>query len=82
MFSDILFIFIPIASRILHIVLTSLISGIFSIVDMPLTNIVAGSIATAAFFAPLIVTSPFNFVFPFYYYFFQCDSPMYLLFVL
>lgn len=39
------------------------------------TNIVAGSIATAAFFAPLIVTSPFNFVFPIYYYFFQCNSP-------
>ena len=46
-------------------ILTSLIFGKFSIVQIPFTNKVAGNIATAAFFAPLIVTSPFRRVPPF-----------------
>ena len=52
--------FAPSASNILHDNLTSLIFGRLSIVQMPSIKRVAGKIATAAFFAPLIVTSPFN----------------------
>ena len=46
-------------------ILTSLIFGRLSIVQTPLINKVAGNIATAAFLAPLIVTSPFRRVPPF-----------------
>ena len=38
--------------------------GILFIVQIPFINKVAGSIATAAFFAPLISTSPFKGVGP------------------
>ena len=38
--------------------------GRFSIVQIPSINNVAGKIATAAFLAPLIVTSPFKGVCP------------------
>ena len=38
--------------------------GKFSTVQTPFINKVAGIIATAAFFAPLIVTSPCNLVPP------------------
>lgn len=80
-FSAIFFIFTPIASRISHVASMSLMFGTFSSVHTPFTSSVAGSIATAAFFAPLIVTSPFSLVFPFYYYFFHCNSPMCFLFL-
>ena len=43
---------------------TSLILGKFSMVQTPLISKVAGIIATAAFFAPLMTTSPFKGVFP------------------
>ena len=48
----------PNSSNILQEILTSLIYGKLLIVQIPSTNNAAGSIATAAFFAPLIVTSP------------------------
>ena len=38
--------------------------GKFSMVQTPSIKSVAGNIATAAFFAPLITTSPFNGVGP------------------
>ena len=48
----------PRALRISQEILTSLIFGTFSIVQIPSIKRVAGKIATAAFFAPLITTSP------------------------
>ena len=48
----------PRLSSILNSAAVSLIFGTFSIIQRPLARIVAGIIATAAFFAPLIVTSP------------------------
>ena len=48
----------PNFSNIEQEIFTSLIFGIFSKVQIPSINKVAGSIATAAFFAPLIFTSP------------------------
>lgn len=50
----------PNSSNILQDSFTSLIFGRLSIVHIPSIKRVAGKIATAAFFAPLIVTSPFN----------------------
>ena len=50
--------------NILHIIFTSLIFGTFSNVVIPSINKVAGKIATAAFLAPLISTSPTNLVPP------------------
>ena len=50
--------FAPNFSKIVQDNFTSLILGIFSIIEIPLTSNAAGSMATAAFFAPLIVTSP------------------------
>ena len=57
-------IFAPRPSNISQDFFTSLIFGKFSIVQTPSIKSVAGKIATAAFFAPLIVTSPFKGVFP------------------
>ena len=51
-------IFTPKLSKISQYDFTSLILGRFSIVHIPFTNNVAGIMATAAFFAPLIFTSP------------------------
>ena len=48
----------PISFKICRRVLTSDISGRFSILQTPSTMSAAGIIATAAFFAPLISTSP------------------------
>ncbi len=48
----------PIACRICTEVATSLMLGRFSITHFPPARMVAGRIATAAFFAPLTVTSP------------------------
>ena len=53
-------IFAPNFSNILQDISISLICGKFSIVQTPSIRSVAGKSATAAFFAPLIVTSPFN----------------------
>ena len=50
--------FAPNSCNILHEIFTSLIAGILEIVQIPSINNVAGIIATAAFFAPLIITSP------------------------
>ena len=50
--------FAPIFSRISRRMCTSEISGTFSILQGPLTSRVAGMMATAAFFAPLMVTVP------------------------
>ena len=58
------FILAPKVSKILQYVLTSLIFGRFSILQTPFISKVAGKIATAAFFAPLITTSPFSLVGP------------------
>ena len=58
------FIFAPSFSKISHDIFTSLIFGKFSIVHVPSIKSVAGSIATAAFYAPFIITSPFNGVGP------------------
>ena len=55
----------PNFSNISHDILISLIFGKFSIVQIPSINSVAGKIATAAFFAPPIITSPFKGVGPF-----------------
>lgn len=57
---------------------TSLILGKFSIVQTPLIKIVAGIIATAAFFAPLIVTSPRRGVGPVITNFSKLIPPIYL----
>ena len=57
--------FAPSSFNISHMIFTSLIFGTFSKVVIPSIRSVAGSIATAAFFAPLISTSPLSFVFPF-----------------
>ena len=54
----------PSFSSIVHEILMSLIFGKFSMVQIPSINSVAGNIATAAFFAPLMVTSPFKEVGP------------------
>ena len=50
----------PNFSSILQDISISLMCGKFSIVQTPSIKSVAGKIATAAFFAPLITTSPFN----------------------
>ena len=55
----------PNCSNIVHDIFISLIFGRFSIVQTPSIKSVAGKIATAAFFAPLMVTSPFKGVGPF-----------------
>ena len=52
-------IFAPRPSRISQESLTSTMFGTLFIIHVPLINNVAGKIATAEFFAPLIVTSPF-----------------------
>ena len=57
-------IFAPSSSNILQDICISLIFGKFSIVQTPSIKSVAGKRATAAFFAPLITTSPFNCVGP------------------
>ena len=54
----------PISSNILHKICTSLMLGRLFIVQTPSINNVAGKIATAAFFAPFISTSPFKGVGP------------------
>ena len=46
--------------KMLIMAVTSLIFGIFSILQTSLARMVAGRIATTAFFAPLMVTSPFS----------------------
>ena len=48
----------PISCKILVIAVTSVIFGTFSIRQTPSDRITAGMIAIAAFFAPLIDTSP------------------------
>ena len=53
-------IFAPRPASISHDFFTSLMLGRFYIVHIPSIKSVAGKIATAAFFAPLIVTSPFK----------------------
>ena len=55
----------PNSSKISQYNFTSLILGRFSIRQVPFINRAAGRIATAAFFAPLIVTSPLRWVGPF-----------------
>ena len=50
----------PISFNIVPISVTSLILGIFSILQGSSQRITPGIMATAAFFAPLIVTSPFK----------------------
>ena len=57
-------IFAPSFSSISHDIFISLIFGKFSMVHSPSIKRVAGNIATAAFFAPPISTSPFNDVGP------------------
>ena len=57
-------IFAPSPSNISQDFFTSLILGRFSIEQTPSIKSVAGKIATAAFLAPLIVTSPYKGVFP------------------
>ena len=57
-------IFAPSCSNISQEIFISLIFGKFSIVQTPSIKRVAGNIATAAFFAPPIETSPFNEVGP------------------
>ena len=57
--------FAPNSSSILHDIFTSLIYGKLLIVQIPSTNNVAGSNATAAFFAPPITTLPSRRVPPF-----------------
>ena len=59
-------IFAPRFSSISQRIFISLILGILFIVQTPCINKVAGRIATAAFFAPLILTSPLSLVPPFY----------------
>ena len=54
------FIFAPRCSRIVMSISASLIWGIFSRRQVPLTIRAAGIIATAAFFAPLTSTSPYK----------------------
>ena len=63
-FFDFHSIFAPNFSNIEQDIFTSLIFGTFSIVHSPSINSVAGIIATAAFFAPLIFTSPVSLVGP------------------
>ena len=48
----------PICFRMVKSMVTSEICGMFSMRQVPLTKRVAGIIATAAFFAPLISISP------------------------
>jgi hypothetical protein len=48
----------PILSKILMIRLTSLMAGMFSIRTTSSAKMAAGIMATAAFLAPLIFTSP------------------------
>ena len=55
----------PILLRILTMQLTSLILGIFSMRQTSCASKVAGIIATAAFFAPLISTEPHSLLPPF-----------------
>lgn len=59
----------PISYKILIIIETSLMLGIFSITQGPSDRMVAGIIATAAFLAPLISTSPFRLTPPLITYF-------------
>ena len=54
----------PICCKISSWMMTSLTRGTFSIRHTPLTMIVAGMMATTAFFAPLTVTSPCSGLFP------------------
>jgi len=68
-------IFAPNFSNIVHESFTSLIFGTFSNVHSPSINKVAGIIATAAFFAPLIFTSPLSLVGPFITNFSKVKSP-------
>ena len=58
------FILAPKASNISQVILTSLTLGRLFIVHTPFINRVAGNMAMAAFFAPLISTSPFKGVGP------------------
>ena len=67
--------FAPNSDKILHEIFTSLMLGTFSIVHVPFINRAAGNIATAAFFAPFIVTSPRRFVGPFINNFSNCIPP-------
>ena len=53
-------IFIIVITLIVYFICNALELGTFSIVQVPLIKSVAGNIAIAAFFAPLIVTSPFK----------------------
>ena len=62
-------IFAPNFSNIVHE------SGTFSYVHSPSINKVTGIIATAAFFAPLIFTSPLSLVGPFITNFSKVKSP-------
>ena len=66
----------PISVNMSQYNLTSLILGKFSIVQVPFINNVAGIIATAAFYAPLITTSPFRGVFPVITSFSKIYSPI------
>ena len=63
-FLSIHLIFAPKPSNISHDNLISTILGTLLITQTPSINNVAGSIATAEFFAPLIFTSPFKGVGP------------------
>ena len=71
-------IFIPSDSSISKYDFTSLIFGKFSIVQSPLISIVAGIMATAAFFAPLIFTSPRRGVGPVITNFSKIIPPIYI----
>ena len=57
-------IFAPSSSKIWQDICTSLMFGKLLIVQIPSIKSVAGNIATAAFFAPFISTSPFRGVGP------------------
>ena len=52
--------FAPISEMMFSRIRTSEILGTFSILHTPFTSSAAGRMATAAFFAPLMVTSPFS----------------------
>ena len=65
----------PNFSNISQDIFISLILGKFSIVQQPSIKSVAGKSATAAFFAPFIITSPFKGVGPFTTNFFFFFTP-------
>ena len=69
----------PNFSSISQEIFISLILGKFSIVQIPSIKRVAGKSATAAFFAPLMVTSPFKGVGPVTTNFSNYITPIYVL---